>query len=89
SMPVYAPQSLFDLNDALDAKRDLIEAKVGKLIETKSLEEAEHKAMLEFKDKLRLTRWQQYWEGVIAARAPRPVELALTNEAHTTAVPRT
>jgi uncharacterized protein (DUF2235 family) len=80
SMPVYAPQSLFDLNDALDAKRELIEAKVGKLTATHSLEEAERKAILEFKDKLRLTRWPQYWEGVVAARAPRAVELVLTNE---------
>ena len=79
SMPVYAPQSLFDLNDALDEKRDLIEAKVGKLLETRSLEEAEHKAMLEFKDKLRLTRWPQYWDSVSGARKPAPVEVALSN----------
>ncbi|MBX9925471.1 MAG: DUF2235 domain-containing protein [Hyphomicrobiaceae bacterium] len=79
SVPVYAPQSLFDLNDGLDAKRDMIEAKVLKLVETRSLEEAEHKAMLEFKDKLRLTRWPDYWQGVVSARRPPPPELALAN----------
>lgn len=80
SVPVYAPQSLFDLNDSLDQKRGLIEAKVGKLTETQSLEDAERKAMLEFKDKLRLTRWPQYWSELVKVRAPRPVMLLLSNE---------
>lgn len=79
SAPVYAPQSLFDLNDALDDKRDLIEAKVGRLAETNSLDEAERKAMLEFKDKLRLTRWPDYWQSVTGARNLVPVEVALSN----------
>ena len=67
SLPVYAPQSLFDLNDALDAKRDLIVAKVEKLKETNSMDEAERKKVLEFTDKLRLMRLPQYWEHVSAA----------------------
>jgi hypothetical protein len=81
SIPVYAPQSLFDLNDALDEKRDLIEAKIGKLSETNSLTEGERKAVLEFKDKLRLTRFPHYWDGLVAARSPRPVEAVLSNAA--------
>ena len=81
SIPVYAPQSLFDLNDALDEKRDLIEAKIGKLSETNSLTEGERKAVLEFKDKLRLTRFPQYWESLVAARSPRPAEVVLSNAA--------
>lgn len=80
STPVYAPQSLFDLNDALDVKRDMIEAKVGKLGETQSLDEEERKAILEFKDKLRLTRFPHYWESLQAARAPRAIELVLAND---------
>jgi hypothetical protein len=81
SMPVYAPQALFDLNDALDAKRDLIEAKVAKLAETSSLEEAERQAVIEFNKKLRLTRFPKYWEALVEARAPQPVELLLSNAA--------
>jgi hypothetical protein len=80
STPVYAPQSLFDLNNALDAKRDLIEVQVGKLGETQSLDEEERKGILAFKDRLRLTRWPQYWESLQAARAPRAIELVLANE---------
>lgn len=80
STPVYAPQSLFDLNDALDVKRDLIEAKVGKLGETQSLDDDERKAILEFKDKLRLTRWPHYWENLEKTRAPRARELVLVND---------
>lgn len=79
SAPVYAPQSLFDLNDALDEKRDMIEAKVNRLVETRSLDETERKAMLEFKDKLRLTRWPDYWQGVVGARSPTPVHVLLSN----------
>ena len=88
SIPVYAPQSLFDLNDALDAKRDLIEAKVGKLTETQSLEDAERKAMLEFKDKLRLTRWPQYWSELVKVRAPRSFTLVLANQLHSAVPPK-
>lgn len=70
SIPVYAPQALFDLNDALDAKRDLITEKVKKLEETRSMAEDERAKVLEFTDKLRLTRFPQYWADVMAARTP-------------------
>ena len=79
SMPVYAPQSLFDLSDALDAKRILIEAKASTLAKNQSLSADEHTSLLAFKDKLRLTRWPQYWQSVVAARAPKPASLVLKN----------
>lgn len=76
SEPVYAPQALFDLNDALDNKRDHISAKVAKLDETKSLDAAERTAILEYTDKLRLTRWPQYWKGIEESYKPdRPSRL--------------
>jgi hypothetical protein len=79
SLPVYAPQALFDLNDALDAKRDLIDEKIAKLAETNSLDEEERKAVLEYKDKLRLTRWPKYWEALVEQRHPSPPERVLSN----------
>lgn len=75
SEPVYAPQSLFDLNDALDAKRDLICEKVEKLDETKSLDATEREAVIGFANKLKLTRWPQYRERI----HPEPVGSALAN----------
>ncbi len=76
SEPVYAPQALFDLNDALDAKRDLIAAKVDKLDETKSLAEGERQSILEYTDKLRLMRGAQDWSrSTQEARAPVPPDV--------------
>lgn len=79
SLPVYAPQALFDLNDALDAKRDLIDEKIAKLAETQSLDEHERTAVLAYKDKLRLTRWPNYWDALVAQRSPRTPEAVLSN----------
>lgn len=81
SLPVYAPQALFDLNDALDAKRDLIDEKVAKLAETNSLGEEERTKVLEYKDKLRLTRWPKYWETLVTERHPTPPTATLSNAA--------
>lgn len=81
SMPVYAPQSLFDLNDALDEKRDLIDEKVAKLAETNSLDENERQQIIVFKEKLHLMRWPKYWASVIADRKPQKVEELLSNVA--------
>lgn len=81
SEPVYAPQALFDLNDALDEKRDHICAKVAKLDETKSLDASERMAILEYTDKLRLTRWPQYWKGIDETYKPTPPLLVLANGA--------
>ncbi len=81
SQPAYAPQSLFDLNDELDKKRDTIDAKVARLAETQSLNAGEPEKILEFKEKLRLTRWQQYWIDLNAKRTtPLPAE-RLSNKA--------
>ncbi|MEL6747409.1 MAG: DUF2235 domain-containing protein, partial [Pseudomonadota bacterium] len=79
SLPVYAPQSLFNLNDALDAKRDLIAQKVARLKETNSLSDPERESVLAFANKLRLTRFPSYWEHVINTRAPQPRAVALAN----------
>src|SRR5262249_8101553 len=57
SLQVYAPQSLFDHNEELDQKRQSLDTHVGRLVETHSLSSEERTAMLQFKDKLRLTRW--------------------------------
>lgn len=79
SEPVYAPQALFDLNDALDDKRDLICAKVARLEETKSLEADERQAILDYTDKLRLTRWERYWQTIREKYAPLPAAVTLQN----------
>jgi hypothetical protein len=81
SMPVYAPQALFDLNDDLDAKRDLIDEKVAKLVGTESLAEAEREKIISYKNKLRLRRWPEYWAELIDKRKGRfqPPDVALDN----------
>jgi hypothetical protein len=81
STPVYAPQSLFDLNDALDAKRDLIEEKVAKLAETNSLDERERQAVLEYKNRMRLRRFPKYWEEIVAECHPQAPAFVLSNAA--------
>ncbi|MEZ5775557.1 MAG: DUF2235 domain-containing protein [Hyphomicrobiaceae bacterium] len=79
SLPVYAPQSLFDLNDALDAKRKLITEKVDTLEKTQSLSEVERGKVVEFAGKLRLTRFPQYWDEVVTSRSPAPATETLAN----------
>ncbi len=68
SLPVYAPQALFKLNDAIDEKRDQIDEKVRRLGETASLDAAELAKVLGYKEKLRLRRWSEYWADVLAQR---------------------
>ncbi|MEZ5842580.1 MAG: DUF2235 domain-containing protein [Hyphomicrobiaceae bacterium] len=81
ALPVYAPQALFDLNDALDEKRDTIAEKVVKLGETHSLSDEERQRMLDYNEKLRLTRYRSYIEMVTAGRKlPGPAQ-ALTHGA--------
>jgi hypothetical protein len=83
SMPVYAPQALFNLNDDLDKKRDMIDEKVAKLVETESLVEDERQKIISYKNKLRLRRWPEYWAEMIASRKGRLrlPEIALDNRA--------
>jgi hypothetical protein len=78
SHPAYAPQSMFDLNDKLDRERDTIDAKVIRLRDTNSLRDGEFEKILEFKEKLRLTRWNQHWLELGAVRTTPlpPVHLA-------------
>lgn len=71
SLPVYAPQALFDLNDALDEKRDLIDAKVAKLDETQSLKPGEREKIIEYKNNLKLRRWNEYWAELTSRRHGR------------------
>jgi hypothetical protein len=68
SLPVYAPQALFKLNDEIDNKRDTITEKVKKLGETASLTPEELARVIEYKDKLRLRRWSEYWADVLVQR---------------------
>jgi uncharacterized protein (DUF2235 family) len=81
SLPVYAPQSLFDHNEDLDKKRDTIDTQVARLVETRSLSAEEQAAILEFKDKLRLTRWPQYLEQMRLPGSSDEPPKRLTNEA--------
>ncbi len=60
--PLYAPQSLFNLHDNLTEKRKSVNNAVDRLRETDSLKPDEHQTILEFKDKLQLTRWEEYFD---------------------------
>ncbi|MGQ0671442.1 MAG: phospholipase effector Tle1 domain-containing protein [Hyphomicrobium sp.] len=61
SLPLYAPQSLFDLNDELDRRRDLIDGQVAKLTESKLLSADDLKKIEGYKMKLRLNRFEDYY----------------------------
>ena len=80
SIPVYAPQALFDLSDALDAKRELVVNKVKTLEKIQSLDVIEREKIIEFAQKLRLTRFPHYWEDVDKRRKSERPEAALSNE---------
>ncbi|MEM8973761.1 MAG: DUF2235 domain-containing protein [Pseudomonadota bacterium] len=60
--PLYAPQSLFNLHDNLTEKRQTVNNAVDRLRETDSLKPDEHQTILEFKDRLQLTRWEEYFD---------------------------
>jgi len=62
AVPVYAPQSLFNLNKELVEKRADIEKEVNRLEETHSLNKTEAVKIRTSKDKLSLTKWSQYLE---------------------------
>ena len=82
SLPLYAPQSLFDLNDELDKRRDLIDAQVAKLAESGLLSPEEAKKIEGYKAKLRLKRFEDYWQSeVLALRNGKfdPPQTALAN----------
>jgi len=61
ALPVYAPQSLFDLNEVLVIKRDTIETEVKRLVETSSIEDDESERIMAWSKKnLSLTKWSKY-----------------------------
>ena len=68
--PLYAPQSLFNLHDNLTEKRQSVNNAVDRLRETDSLKPDEHQTILEFKDKLQLTRWEEYFTELSQASGP-------------------
>lgn len=73
SVPVYAPKSLFDLNEELDGRRVTVDKAVARLTDTGSLKKEEKEAILVFKDKLRLTRWPHHVEALREmGAAPNP-----------------
>lgn len=65
SLPLYAPQSLFDLNDELDRRRDMIDGQVAKLTESKLLSPDDLKKIEGYKMKLRLNRFEEYYRGAL------------------------
>jgi hypothetical protein len=82
SLPLYAPQALFDLNDELDRRRDLIGEQVAKLNETSLLSEEDLKKIEGYRAKLRLNRFDDYWNNkILPARKGRfkPPAEALAN----------
>ena len=71
SLPVYAPQSLFDLNQEFVKKRKIIETEVGHLVATASLEAEGSTRILEWSGKhLSLTKWSQYGDLTLADATP-------------------
>lgn len=82
SLPVYAPQSLFDLNQDFVKKRKIIETEVAHLVATDSLEAEGSTRILEWSNKhLSLTKWSKYGELALDDATPLkqrwnpPVEL--------------
>ena len=71
SLPVYAPQSLFDLNQDFVKKRKIIETEVGHLVATASLEPEGSSRILDWSGKhLSLMKWSKYAELPLADATP-------------------
>lgn len=71
TFPVYAPQSLFDLNNELVTERDKVEAEVTKLRETGSLNAEECTEIVEWsRKKLSLMKWS----NLDPSERPNPAE---------------
>ena len=71
SLPVYAPQSLFDLNQDFVKKRKIIETEVGHLVATASLEPQGSSRILDWSGKhLSLMKWSKYAELPLADATP-------------------
>ncbi len=75
SEPVYAPQSLFDLNHQLGEKRNAVATAIDRLKGTKSLTDEEHQRILVYKDRLQLKRWSEHIADLrLRATAPDPAQ---------------
>jgi len=71
SLPVYAPQSLFDLNQDFVKRRQIIETEVGHLVATASLEPEGSSRILDWSGKhLSLMKWSKYAELPLADATP-------------------
>ena len=71
ALPVYAPKSLFDLNEALVAKQNEIETETSRLRETGSIDDSELQALRErSRRSLVLTRWTQHIASTPVETAP-------------------
>lgn len=82
ALPLYAPQALFNLNDELDKRRDMIDDQVSKLTESALLSADDLQKIEGYKRKLRLNRFESYWnETLLPLRAGKflPPEKALVN----------
>ncbi len=67
AVPVYAPDSVFNLNKKLVAKRKAVHDETGHLHATHSLDEKERDRIRTWSDKkLSITKWSQYLEVPIA-----------------------
>lgn len=74
ALPVYAPQSLFDLNRDLVQKRTEIETEANRLVETGSLDEEASRKILSWSAQHQtLLKWSQYPHRLTpAAELPNP-----------------
>jgi len=69
SMPLYAPQALFNLNDKLHERRELIDGQVKRLQESSLLSDDDLGKIKGYQARLRLNRFDDYWSTkVVAAR---------------------
>lgn len=87
SLPLYAPQALFNLNDALDKRRDQIDAQVGKLAEGAILSAGDLTKIEGYKTKLRLNRFEDYWDGELLRVRGGKFKLPQDALAHTPSAP--
>ena len=65
SLPLYAPQALFNLNDELHKRRELIDGQVEKLQETSLLSDDDQAKIKGYQAKLRLNRFEDYWTNKV------------------------
>jgi len=67
SLPLYAPQALFNLNDELHKRHDLIAGQVEKLQKNSLLSDSDLKKIAGYQARLRLNRFDDYWNTKVMA----------------------